>query len=105
MSRHSARLLGKTVSGTDFGDRMGVVSGQFAASALDMLSAARNRVTGKPALSRARVGGLREWERALRPFGVGLSIAIQKISVMSLSYDAEAKPAGFDLRRFKFQIV
>jgi hypothetical protein len=48
---------------------------------------------------------LREWERALRPLGVGLSIAVQKISVMSLSYDAEAKPAGFDLRRFKFQIV
>ena len=54
-----ARLLGKTVSGTDFGDRMGSGSGQFAASALDTLSAARNRVTGKPALSRARVGGLR----------------------------------------------
>ena len=59
VSRHSARLLGKTVSGTDFGDRMGSGSGQFAASALDTLSAARNRDTGKPALSRARVGGLR----------------------------------------------
>jgi len=40
------------VSGTDFGDRT-----------------ARNRDTGKPTLSLARVGGLREWERALRPFG------------------------------------
>jgi hypothetical protein len=48
---------------------------------------------------------LREWERALRPFGVSLSIAIQKISVMSVSYDAEAKRTGFDLRRFTVQIV
>jgi hypothetical protein len=93
------------VSGTDFGDRMGRGSGQFAASALDTLSAACNRDTGKPALSRTRVGGLREWERALRPFGVSLSIAIQKISVMSVSYDAEAKRTGFDLRRFTVQIV
>jgi hypothetical protein len=38
VSWHSARLLGKTVSGTDFGDRMG-----RAESALDTLSAARNR--------------------------------------------------------------
>ena len=77
MSWHSTRLDGKTVSGTDFGDRMGRGSGQFAASALDTLSAACNRDTGKPALSRTRVGGLREWERALRPFGVSLSIAIR----------------------------
>src|SRR5260370_35142104 len=37
MSRNSARLLGKTVSGTDFGNRMGRGSGQFAESALDTL--------------------------------------------------------------------
>ena len=104
MSWHSARLDGKTVSGTDFGDRMGRGSGQFAASALDTLSAACNRDTGKPALSRTRVGGLREWERALRPFGVSLSFAIQKISVMSVSYDAEAKRKGFDLRRLQFKL-
>jgi hypothetical protein len=82
-----------------FGDRMGHGSGQFAESAVNTLSVARNRDTGKPTLSRARVGGLREWERALRPFGVTLSIAIQKISIMGFSYDAEAKRAGFDLRR------
>jgi hypothetical protein len=92
------------LSGTDFGDRMGRGSGQFAASALDTLSAACNRHTGKPALSRTRVGGLREWERALRPFGVSLSFAIQKISVMSVSYDAEAKRKGFDLRRLQFKL-
>src|SRR5260370_1256514 len=34
---YSARLLGKTVSGTDFGNRMGRGSGQFAESALDTL--------------------------------------------------------------------
>jgi hypothetical protein len=80
-------------------------SGQFAESALDTLYVARNRGTGKPALSRTRVGGLREWERALRPFGVSLSIAIQKISIMDFSYDAEAKHKGFDLRRFTVPIV
>ena len=82
MSRHSARLLGKTVSGTDFGDRMGRGSGQFAASALDMLSAARNRVTGKPALSRARVGGLREWKRSLCRGPIRMS-AIRAVIVRS----------------------
>jgi hypothetical protein len=43
VSWHSARPLGKTVPGTDFGDRMGRGSGQFAESALDTLCAARNR--------------------------------------------------------------
>jgi hypothetical protein len=33
----------ETVSGTDFGDRMGRGSGQFAESALDTLYVARNR--------------------------------------------------------------
>ena len=33
----------ETVSGTDFGDRMGGGSGQFAESALDTLYVARNR--------------------------------------------------------------
>jgi hypothetical protein len=42
VSWHSACLLGRTVSGTDFGDRMGVVSGRFAESALDTLCVARN---------------------------------------------------------------
>jgi hypothetical protein len=40
----------------------------------------------------------------LRPFGVTLSIAIQKISIMGFSYDAEAKRAGFDLRRLQFKL-
>jgi hypothetical protein len=63
--------------------RMGRGSGQFAASALDTLSAACNRDTGKPALSRTRVGGLREWERALRPFGVSLSIGSRYSSIVT----------------------
>ena len=57
-------------------------SGQFAASALDMLSAARNRVTGKPALSRARVGGLREWKRSLCRGPIRMS-AIRAVIVRS----------------------
>src|SRR5438874_13039713 len=48
---------------------------------------------------------LREWVRALRTLGVSLSIAIQKISIMRHSYDAEAKRTGFDLRRVTVQIV
>src|SRR5258707_9308745 len=48
---------------------------------------------------------LREWVRVLRTLGVSLSIAIQKISIMRRSYDAEAKRTGFDLRRVKVQIV
>src|SRR5438132_2097884 len=47
---------------------------------------------------------LREWVRTLRPLGVSLSIAVQKISIMSLSYDAEAKRTGFDLRRLQFKL-
>jgi hypothetical protein len=35
--------IGETVSGTDFGDRMGRGSGQFAESALDTLYVACNR--------------------------------------------------------------
>jgi len=44
------------------------------------------------------------WMRAFRPFGVSLSIAVQEISIMGLSYDAEAKRAGFDRRRLQFKL-
>jgi hypothetical protein len=45
VSWHSARLLGKTVSGTDLETGWGW-SEQFAESALDTLCAARNRADG-----------------------------------------------------------
>src|SRR5437868_13941088 len=47
---------------------------------------------------------LRECVRALRPFGVSLSTAIQEISNMVLSYDGKAKHPGFDLRRLQFKL-
>ena len=53
VSRHSARLLGKTVSGTDFGDRMGrgtviVCNGLCSAAALSV------RIAGAVSRSAAR---------------------------------------------------